>query len=1161
MNIRTSFDTCRSRGDVLRGPVAEADFAADLAQVVAGDGSPEYVDPVRFFANTYPTRGLKNLLANVCRGLSGAGGEAAAIFRLDTSYGGGKTHGLIALAHAARGLPRVAGVDEFIDASLLPRGSVRLAAFDGENADSANGRTMGEGVRAHTRWGGLAYALAGAAGYDRVGNSDTGGVATGADTLRELFGGESTLILLDEFSVYLRKVQQSGAARDQLTAFLTSLFRAVEGTPRAALVYPLAIGKEGRAVDAYSVENQFIADRMAEAESVSAREATLLNPTEEDETAQVLRRRLFEFIDDAAARDAVAAYQAVWSAKREAIAADAPRPETGEAFRASYPLHPEVLQTLTSKTATLDTFQRVRGMLRLLTRTIAHLWESRLADATAIHLHHVDPGCESVPQEIVTRLQQSAYVPAIANDVAGAGGARALAEEIDAKHHGGLPPYAAYVARTIFMYTLAFNELLKGLSPEKLRYSMLGPTSEVSFIEEARKKFVQESAYLDDRLGAPMRFLVGAKLTQIIRREEKNVDSGEAPAELNDRIGQIFRGGSFDAIPFPGGPFDVPDDVGNGRPKLVALAYDTVSIGAAEDVPEIVRRIYLPRGSDLRRGSDGSVLRLLRNNVVFVVADDARKAEMRRHAARRLALRELRKAERIVHLAEHQRDKVCELEARSEQEFALAIQQCYRHVFYPSRHRVESADVDLAHSAIDIHSTSDQLGAGQQHVVRALADLNKLRYPEDEPDSPAYVRDRTPLKGKITTAALRNEFRHDPGLPMLVGDDVFVRGVRLGVEQGEYVYRRSDLLLGPGDPFAEIAIDEQSVVFTMAFAKNRGIWPRRAPDEPEPDPPVLPGPDPPVPPGPDLLVSPPPPGALTAEGVLRDALTQICEQARGRGIDRVGMLTIRMFEASDAFRLLGRVGALQRAEKVVTFAGGARDRRRRLVPDRVPRAGDRRPARAGVPRTAAVARRERPKPGGELRAVVRRRPADGRRRGRDLYRTSVPVLGRGRLPVGDGARGRIVMARLERLTSVETPASAPRYELRLRWRGPAQRRVRHLATARRRPAPCRRADPRGRPRGPQPGARRAPRAEAPRPRRRHTRLGRPPRDPRLRPHGGPRPDFRLVPRTRPAAQPRQHAAGGRRHRGDGPQRGSLLARHDHAPAPPAPRADRVEHPS
>ena len=44
MSIRTIFDTCRPRADVLRGTVAEADFAADLAQVVTGKGSAEYVD-------------------------------------------------------------------------------------------------------------------------------------------------------------------------------------------------------------------------------------------------------------------------------------------------------------------------------------------------------------------------------------------------------------------------------------------------------------------------------------------------------------------------------------------------------------------------------------------------------------------------------------------------------------------------------------------------------------------------------------------------------------------------------------------------------------------------------------------------------------------------------------------------------------------------------------------------------------------------------------------------------------------------------------------------------------------------------------------------------------------------------------------------------------
>ena len=157
---------------------------------------------------------------------------------------------------------------------------------------------------------------------------------------------------------------------------------------------------------------------MAEAESVSARKATLLNPTEEDETVQVLRRRLFEFIDETKIPAVTEAYRARWRANKESLSEEAGRAETVETFRSSYPLHPEVLETLTGKTATLGNFQRVRGMLRLLARTISHLWEEQPADATAIHLHHIDPGYEPVRQEIVTRLGQSAYLPAITNDVA-----------------------------------------------------------------------------------------------------------------------------------------------------------------------------------------------------------------------------------------------------------------------------------------------------------------------------------------------------------------------------------------------------------------------------------------------------------------------------------------------------------------------------------------------------------------------------------------------------------------------------------------------------------------------------------------------------------------------------------------------------------------------
>src|SRR5580700_5315519 len=184
-------------------------------------------------------------------------------------------------------------------------------------------------------------------------------VAPGAETIAELFGNEPTLILLDELSVYLRKAMKAApGAGDQLTAFLTSLFKAIESSSHAALVYTLAIGKEGQPMDAYASENQYIADRMAEAESVSARKATLLNPTEDDETVQVLRRRLFERVDDTAAGRVIEEYRALWHAHRDALAPESVKSETLADFQAGYPLHPDVLETFTSKTATLANFQR-----------------------------------------------------------------------------------------------------------------------------------------------------------------------------------------------------------------------------------------------------------------------------------------------------------------------------------------------------------------------------------------------------------------------------------------------------------------------------------------------------------------------------------------------------------------------------------------------------------------------------------------------------------------------------------------------------------------------------------------------------------------------------------------------------------------------------------
>jgi hypothetical protein len=242
---------------------------------------------------------------------------------------------------------------------------------------------------------------------------------------------------------------------------------------------------------------------------------------------------------------------------------------------------------------------------------------------------------------------------------------------------------------------------------------------------------------------------------------------------------------------------------------------------------------------------------------------------------------------------------------------------------------------------------------GQRAIVRALRELNKLRLSDDQPDSPTLVRDRTPLrKGQISTLELRGEFRRDVGLPILIGDSVFSRGIREGVKRSEYVYQYREKLYGPGDPETHIDISEDAFVCTMAFAKERGIWP------PPPPPPLpgeaknsatlgngsgagapfqLPGGPIPIPspfPGPSVggtaLLSGTAVRSFTQEGPLRQALTRLFEDARSARVANFASLSIRLTELLDASRMLtvsngipGAAVGVKMEGHYETAAGGA----------------------------------------------------------------------------------------------------------------------------------------------------------------------------------------------------------------------------------------------
>ena len=828
---RTVFESCVPRPDVAAGTTKDEQFAADLAQVIRGTAPDEYRVPAVFFRNSYPTRGMKELLGAVGRRLSGRGGEVGSVLRLDTQYGGGKTHGLIALVHAVRGMDGVQDVGEFLDPALLPRGNVRVAALDGENSDPANGLTLEGELRAYSFWGDLAYQLAGAAGYRRVETSDRKHVAPGAETLRELFGGEPTLIMIDEVSVYLRKVEQiHPGAGDQFTAFLQALIKAVESSPRVALVFTLAVGKDSEAKDAYKQEHERALAILAEAEQVAARKATILNPTEEDETADVLRRRLFEAVDRDAAAEALAAYAEVWSRNAASLPTGIVTPELKEQFRRGYPLHPETLAVLTEKTASLSNFQRIRGMVRLLARTVHVLWRDQPADAFAIHPHHIDPGHGPIRSEFLTKLGQNDYAPALKSDVAAVEqDDPAVAQKLDRVHYPGQPPITAYVARTVFLNTLAHGDPARGVSPEHLRFSVCSPAVEPSFVEQARLRFLEEANYLDDTPGVPMRLTVEPNLKRIIRRQMADVDGDEVRGLLHERIRDLFgkTGGKFGLQAFPAGPYEVLDEVGDGRPSLVVMGYEALAISSdPRGLPPDVAAIFRHKGADNK-------LREYRNNLVFVVADERQRENMKDRVRRQLALGELRKAERIRQLAEHQQRTVQEELARAPFEVAQAILHCYRHLFYPSNLRMADVSEDVAHAVLEIPRSGDRPGEGEGQLVvaRVLREQKKLLDVGDPPDAPAYVRDQTPLKtkGEIATQDLRNEFRRAPRLSILLSDSPLVACIRQGIDSGLFLYREGDQLWGKGDPEPAIRIGDNAFVHTLDDARKKKLWPRPEP--------------------------------------------------------------------------------------------------------------------------------------------------------------------------------------------------------------------------------------------------------------------------------------------------------------------------------------------
>ena len=279
--------------DVASGRYVEAEFAADLAQVQRGDASKEYGDPVEFFRRTYLTDGLTRLLESALRRLAGQpGGDP--VIELQTNFGGGKTHSMLALHHVCghqdpKTLPGVDQIMAGVGLTSLPH--VQRAVLVGTALSPSEVWTRG-GVETRTLWGELAWQLLDADGYKLVEASDRNGVSPGSDLLHELLAAAAPcLILIDEWVAFVRQLYSASGlpagSFDSNITFAQALTEAVKATPGALLVASLPasqieIGGEGGGVALDRLKNTF------------GRVESSWRPASADEGFEIVRRRLFQ---------------------------------------------------------------------------------------------------------------------------------------------------------------------------------------------------------------------------------------------------------------------------------------------------------------------------------------------------------------------------------------------------------------------------------------------------------------------------------------------------------------------------------------------------------------------------------------------------------------------------------------------------------------------------------------------------------------------------------------------------------------------------------------------------------------------------------------------------------------------------------------------------
>lgn len=600
--------------DVASGRYLQAEFAADLATVHKGEGSAEYRDPVEFYRRTFVTAGLRELLVTGLRRLTGQGGDP--VIELQTNFGGGKTHSMLALYHLFSGVPsaQLEGIEGILaEAGVDQAPGARRAVLVGTALSPAKVTTKPDGVKVRTLWGEMAWQLGGAEGYAYVREADETGTSPGSDDLAELFRACSPcLVLIDEWVAYARQLDEGkklpAGDFDAQDSFAQALTEAAKRAPQALVVASIPQSR-------VEVGGERGERALEVLKDVFRRVAKAWRPASADEGFEIVRRRLFEPIsgkEKHVERDAVVrAFAKMYRDESESFPSGVSEPSYEHELRSAYPIHPELFHRLYGDWSTLDKFQRTRGVLRLLAKVIHRLWESQ--DQQLLILPSSVPLDDAGVKSELTTYLSDVWEPIISQDV---DGPHSLPLEIE-RNNRNLGRYSACrrVTRALYMGTApGVSGKTPGVGDQHIRLACVQPGEAIPTFGDALRYLVQRAQYIQHDGN---RYWISTRPNLNRTAADRAAALLREPEELYPEVVKRIRAdkgrGKFSRVhACPEATSEIPDDTFEAR--LIILGPKQGHRPKRDDTPALqAAREFLDKR--------GNAPRQFRNTLVFLAPD------------------------------------------------------------------------------------------------------------------------------------------------------------------------------------------------------------------------------------------------------------------------------------------------------------------------------------------------------------------------------------------------------------------------------------------------------------------------------------------------------------------------------------------------------------